>query len=117
MLLGKLGLGVPHHKEGLIVRLQTIDLSPGTHDPGIIGRDHRHNIDALVLQRGLLADVRREVHGLARGREGSGDADEHDFLALPFSAGVVLLRGAGEGGVVVLDGDPSFLVLVKLGKV
>lgn len=107
MLLRELGFGVRQHQEALIVRAQHVDLAPGGHDPRIVGRDHGDNVDALGPQLGLLADVRREVQGLAGGREGAGDADEDDFLAFPFCAGVVFLGLPCEGGVVVLDGDPS----------
>ena len=88
-----------------------VDLAPSAHDPAVIERDDGDDVDALTLQLLDVLNVRRQVVGLAARREGARDGDEHDLLALPLLGGVVLLRHAAGGWVVVGDRCPSGSVL------
>ena len=88
-----------------------VDLAPSAHNPAVIGRDDGDDVDSLVLQLLDVLDVRRQVIGLAARREGARDGDEHDLLALPLLRGVILLRHAASGWVVVGDRCPSSSVL------
>ena len=52
-----------------IISLDTIDLAPGSHDPAIVRCDRRNDIYALLAELLDILDVRRQVAGLATGRE------------------------------------------------
>jgi len=46
-----------------IITLNPIRLAPRTHNPRIIERNDRHDIDALRLDRREVLDVAREMPG------------------------------------------------------
>jgi hypothetical protein len=46
-----------------IITLDPIRLAPRTHNPRIIERNDRHDIDALRLDRREVLDVAREMPG------------------------------------------------------
>lgn len=69
VLLAEECLGVAQEED--IVTLDAIDLAPRVHDPGVVGRNCGHDIDALVAELAALLDVGREVVGLAAGCEGT----------------------------------------------
>ncbi len=87
-----------------------VDLAPSAHNPAVIECDDGDDVDAFGLQLLEVLDVRRHMKGLAARREGAWDRDEHDLLALPLLGGVVLLRHAAGGRVVIGNRCPSSLV-------
>ena len=68
--------------------LNTICLSPSTHNPSIVKGNDSHEINTLVVLqcRQLLDETREMAFGAARG-ESSRDRDEDDFLASEFCCG------------------------------
>lgn len=95
------------HEQDLAVLGAAIDLAPGVHDEGVVGSDDDDEVDALGGELLLVLEVRRDVHGLAAGREGAGDGDQHDFLAGELLGGVVRLREAAGGRAGVGDRGPA----------
>jgi hypothetical protein len=68
MLLGEESLGVAQEQH--LIALDAIDLAPRVHDPAVVGRNGRDNVDALFAELGAVLDVRREVVGLAAAKSG-----------------------------------------------
>jgi hypothetical protein len=67
-----------------IIVLNSIRLPPCTHNPRIIERNDRYDINAFGLDRREVFDVAWEVLGGAAGGEGARDGEEDDFLVGPF---------------------------------
>jgi hypothetical protein len=63
VLLGEEGLGVAQEQH--IVALDAIDLAPSVHDPAVVGRNGRDDVNALLGELGAVLDVGGEVVGLA----------------------------------------------------
>ena len=99
-----------------ILSSHLVDLTPSAHDPAVVVRDDGDDVDPIAFQLLDVLDVRREVVGLAAGREGAREGDEHDLLAFPLLGGVVFLRHAASGWVVVGDRCPSSSVLLAEEK-
>jgi len=66
-----------------IIILDTIGLSPGTHDPGIVECNASNDINALALELGQFLDEAGEVLGGATGGEGAGNGEDDDLLVGP----------------------------------
>jgi hypothetical protein len=67
-----------------IITLNAIGLSPCTHHPRIVERNHSYDIHAFGLELGEVLDVAWEMLDGAAGSEGAWDSEEHDFLAGEF---------------------------------
>jgi hypothetical protein len=67
-----------------IITLNTIGLSPCTHHPCVVERNHSYDIHAFGLELGEVLDVAWEMLDGAAGGEGAWDSEEHDFLAGEF---------------------------------
>jgi len=72
VLLAEEGLGVGQ-QDNFVIGRDLVDLAPGAHDEGVVGRDHGDLVDALLLQVADLLDVWGQVIGLAAGGESACD--------------------------------------------
>jgi hypothetical protein len=126
VLLGEESLGVAQEQD--FIALDAVDLAPGIHDPAVVGRNGRDNVDALLAELGAVLDVGRKVVGLAsmvaasvvvvRGvhgqcrlprSEGARDGEENDLLVGPFLAGIVFLRTTAGSWVIISNWRPPKL--------
>lgn len=69
--------------------LDAIDLSPSTHDEGVVGCHYGHHIDTLTFEVPQVSQVTREMLFRAGGRKSTGNREEDDLLVGPFFGGVV----------------------------
>lgn len=95
-------LAIAHELE-LAVRLHTIDLAPRAHHKRIVGGDDHHHVHTLVRNLVQVLNVRRDVEGLAAGREGAWDGHDHHLLALELFGCLEGGRHRAGLGIVVLD--------------
>lgn len=98
--------------------LDAVGFGPGTHDEGIVVRQHRDDVHLLALDLLEVLDVAGQVpYGAARG-EGAGHGEEDDFLVRPLLGGVVVLRDAARGYVGGLFGvgDVSGTLRRRIGQ-
>ena len=76
----------------------------GRHDRAIVDAVHEHLVDPLCLELVLLLKVPGDLCRRSRRREGAGQADQNDLLAL-YPLGEVDLHTVRAGEAVVqLDG-------------
>jgi len=73
--------GVAVGEEGRLVALVDVAL-PGVHDEGVVDRDHRDGVDALVLHGIGVEENARHVHLVAGAGVGTGDREQRDLPAL-----------------------------------
>lgn len=70
-----------------IIILDTISLSPGAHDPGIVECNASNDINTLALELGQLRDEAGEVLGGAAGGKGAGNGEDDDLFIGPLCRG------------------------------
>ena len=77
--LGEIGIAVGEEldRAGRAGRLR-----PGVHDEDVVGAGHHDRIDALGLDLGGLGEEAGQMVLVAGRREGAGNGEEHDLLAL-----------------------------------
>lgn len=63
IVLAEESLGVAQEEH--VVTLDAIDLAPRIHDPAVVGRNGRNDVDALVGELAAVGDVGGKVVGLA----------------------------------------------------
>jgi hypothetical protein len=76
--------------------LELVNAGPSAHDKSIVGGENSDDIDTLGLDLIVLLDVAREMVRVAYWREGTGNGEEDDILALPGGRGELLGNTARE---------------------
>jgi len=92
-----------------IIILNPIRLTPRTHHPRIIHRNHHHQIHTLPLDLIQMLNEAWQMTDRAAWRESARDSEKNDFFVCEFGACVVGLRDAAgcEGGFFFGVWDPA----------
>lgn len=92
----------------------TVDLSPRTHDPGVVESDDDNEINTLGGKLLDILNVRRQVTGLAAWRESTRNGDDDDLFAFELLRGIVGLGNATGRGIRILNWGVPGTVISRL---